>query len=101
MPRSLFQFSEWKVLSVTQLERGDIIFVNKIGRTNFVSHVALAVSNNEIIHCSREFNSVQILTIYDFFAVYEQGCTLREALRYIDPRDKILREKNNGSFIEY
>ncbi len=101
MPRSLFQFSDWKLLSVTQLKRGDIVFVNKIGKKNLVSHVALAMSDEEIVHCSREFGSVQILTTNIFFEIYEQGCTCREALRYIDTMDKKLREKNNGRFIEY
>ena len=101
MPRNLFFSSNWKALKINIEDAlcGDILFVKNKERIKLLSHAALILGNNQFFHCSPILNTAAIQSKDDFFSFYEQKLNLIKMLHYIDPRNKEMREKNQGIFI--
>ncbi len=101
MPRQLVTFSQWKILKIDMNDAkcGDILFVRNKKNEKLLSHIAVVIEVNKIFHCCPTFGTAVIQSRDDFFALYEQKLNFKQMLRYIDPRNKKLREDQKGSFI--
>jgi hypothetical protein len=99
MPRRLFALSEWRVLwiSIDNVRSGDLIFVKNREKPKLLSHAALFLNVDRIFHCYARGGAV-IQKSEDFFSLYSQELNFKEMMRYIDIRNKELREKQ-GTFI--
>lgn len=102
MPRQLSSFGEWKVLKTQVHEAlcGDLIFVKKRNMSQLISHVGMVTEENQIFHCSKEAQTAVIESWEAFFSQYEQQLDFVEMVRYIDPRNKALREEHKGKYIK-
>ncbi|MES2273922.1 MAG: NlpC/P60 family protein, partial [Chlamydiota bacterium] len=84
MPKTLYRWG-WSILRVkkTCLKAGDLIFVGTNKRQ--ISHVAIALSSEQIYHSSQKKNGC-IEKIETLFREYLQPKTISELLAYTDER---------------
>lgn len=101
MPRWLFFLSEWKVvkIDIKDAKCGDILFVKNKRNEKWLSHIALVIEVDRIFHCSPVFGTAVIQSNDEFFSLYEQKLNFKDMIRYIDPRNKALRESHKERFI--
>lgn len=101
MPRQLISFSEWRLLkiNINDSKCGDVLFVRNKEKAKLLSHVAIILDVDRIFHCCPRFGTAVIQTTEDFFALYEQKLNFKQMVRYIDPRNKKLREDQKGVFV--
>jgi len=102
MPRALFSSSKWRLLSVPkdELKCGDLIFLTTQAKAKLLGHIVFALGNGRVFHCNFRRGTAHTESIDECLTSYEQRLSARESLRYIDPRDKKLRDKNKGKFIQ-
>jgi hypothetical protein len=101
MPRQLLSFSEWRPLKIDTRDArcGDILFVRNKEREKLLSHAALIIEIDKIFHCCPKSGTAIIQSKDEFFSLYEQRLGFKQMVRYIDPRNKQLREDHKGMFI--
>jgi len=102
MPRRLLSFGEWSAHKVAwkDVKCGDLLFVKNKERPKLIAHIALVLNSNQIFHCCSALGAV-IESKEQFFSVYEQKLPFEKMPLYIDPRNKPLREKHQGLFIDF
>ena len=85
MPRSLAG-KGWNVLAIKsgELRTGDLIFLGDQERS--VSHVALALSEEEVFHSSWQKDGGAIEKLTDIFMNYHPLQDADSLLSYVDPR---------------
>ncbi len=86
MPRSLAKGSDWKVYEIdqTELEPGDLIFLQHKRSCRTVTHIAVALSLTKLFHCSYKKGGA-IETLDELFASYTQPA-IEDMLSYTDHR---------------
>jgi cell wall-associated NlpC family hydrolase len=101
MPRRLLSYSEWRVLKVEikNVQCGDLLFVRNKKNEKLLSHIALVFELDKIFHCCPSFGTAVIQSKDEFFTLYEQKLNFKKMIRYIDPRNRELREDQRGIFI--
>lgn len=102
MPRELLKKAACHPIRVksSQIKCGDIIFCRSKTRPKLVSHVAVALDVDKIFHCNFDLGTAVVQSQEDFFSRYMQELNFRQMARYIDPRNKPLREQYKGIFID-
>lgn len=100
MPRRLLSYSEWRLLKIDakDMQCGDLLFVKKKKNVKLLSHVALVVASDRIFHCCQSLGTAVVQSTEDFFCLYEQQLNFRKMVRYVDPRNKKLREEQKSGF---
>lgn len=100
MPRAISSCKDWTLLEVPpdNLKPGDLLFVKNVGKKRLISHIAMVISEKFIFHCSNDLGAV-IQSTSEFFSLYEQQLTSSEIVRYIDFRDKELRDLYGNSHL--
>ncbi len=101
MPRQLLTLSDWRPLKIAIRDArcGDILFVKNRENPKLVSHAAIMIDVDRIFHCCPSRGTAVIQQADDFFSLYEQKLNFKKMVRYIDPRNKELREKQGGLYI--
>lgn len=101
MPRQLLSSNSWKPLKIdiNQAQCGDLLFVKSTQYTKQLSHVAMFITADKIFHCNLASGTAVIQSPEQFFHFYEQKLNFIHMIRYIDPRNKKLREDHQGGFI--
>jgi hypothetical protein len=99
LPRSLLDSRKWTPLFVDQKEilPGDLLFVKNIMRPRLVEHAVLSLGGDQYFHC-RKLEGARIESLDELYTQFEQKLTT-DIFRYIDPRNKRLRDEHKGYFI--
>jgi len=102
MPRQFMRYGSWRLLSIDSSDAkcGDLIFVKSKTFKRLITHVALFVDNARLFHCTPVYGTAVIESSAGFFSRYEQNLSAAKALRYIDLRNRSLRDEYGGSFIK-
>ncbi len=90
MPRYLSKERRWQVLQIfpDELKPGDLLFLKHRKSSRLVTHVAMALSTEEIFHCSPKKKGASIEKIDEVFTRYVQPSDINAILSYVDPRTK-------------
>lgn len=99
MPRQLFSLDQWEFCEIDpkEVRCGDVVFAKRIREEKLIAHAALLLGDNEVFHCKRDGGPV-VETFEQFRSLFEQKLTF-DQLRYIDPRNREMREKYKDKFI--
>ena len=102
MPRQLTAYGEWRPLSIPREEArcGDLLFVKNKEKPKLISHVALFLDANSVFHCNASDRTAVIQDYEEFSNHYEQALSFRQAVYYIDPRNKCQRLQEQGDLIK-
>lgn len=101
MPRRMLSYSEWRAvkIDIKDARCGDLLFVKNKEREKLVSHVAMVIEVDKIFHCCVKAGTAIVQSEAEFFSLYEQRLDFREMVRYIDPRNRELRDLHQGVFM--
>jgi hypothetical protein len=101
MPRQLLALSAWRALQIDikEVKCGDLLFTKNKANRKRLSHLALFIEVDQIFHCCLSLKTAGIQSADAFFSSYAQELNFKQMVRYIDPRNKELREKYKGIFI--
>ena len=101
MPRQLVSCGNWRCIEIPieDIQCGDLLFTKNKSAPKLLSHVALAIKTNQIFHCCPSIGTAIIQSEEEFFSLYEQRLNFEQMIRYIDPRNKVLRSMHKGIFI--
>ncbi len=101
VPRQLVSSSEWRPIKIDlkDVRCGDLLFAKNRANKKLLSHLALVIDVDRIFHCSPSWGTACIQSPDQFFSSYEQKLDFQKMVRYIDPRNKELREKHAGIYI--
>ncbi len=99
MPRRLLTLDQWEFCEIDPKEAccGDLVFAKRIREEKLIAHVALLLGPDEVFHCKRDGGPI-VESFEKFCSLFEQKLTL-DQLRYIDPRNREMREKYKDKFI--
>jgi cell wall-associated NlpC family hydrolase len=91
MPRSLVNRKKWSIQQITasELQPGDLLFLRNTHAKRLITHVAVALSPDEVFHSSRGAKGGRIEKIADIFSKYAQPKNSQELLTYVDPRTEL------------
>jgi len=81
-----------KVISIQELESGDVIFATSSKRAAFITHTAIYVKgigglDSGFLHVSQTRGHAEVIHPHNFLRHYSQILTAEFELRHIDPRD--------------
>ncbi|MBX3720001.1 MAG: C40 family peptidase [Parachlamydiales bacterium] len=102
MPRRLLSYGEWRAMKIDLKDArcGDLLFVKNRGREKLVSHVAMVLETDRIFHCCLAAGTAVVQSETEFFSLYEQRLDFVKMIRYIDPRNRELRDLHQGVFMQ-
>ncbi|MBS0653074.1 MAG: C40 family peptidase [Verrucomicrobia bacterium] len=102
MPRRLLSYSEWRAvkIDIKDAKCGDLLFVKSREREKLVSHVAMVIETDKIFHCCLNAGTAIVQSEEEFFSLYEQRLDFVKMIRYIDPRNRELRDLHQGIFMQ-
>jgi cell wall-associated NlpC family hydrolase len=102
MPRRLLSYGEWRAIKIDLKDArcGDLLFVKYRGREKLVSHVAMVLETDKIFHCCLAAGTAVVQSEEEFFSLYEQRLNFVKMIRYIDPRNRELRDLHQGIFMQ-
>lgn len=98
MPRLLIS-TQWSfhLVDASEFKMGDLIFLKRKAEPKLIAHAALALGPDRIFHCKRDQGAV-IESVSAVFEIFEQKIK-HSQLKYIDPRNKELREANGDKYL--
>ena len=86
-------------IAMDDVRCGDVLFVRNKQNIKLLSHIALVIEVDKIFHCCPQFGTAVVQSQQEFFSLYEQALNFQKMVRYIDPRNRALRDEHKEVFI--
>jgi hypothetical protein len=102
MPSNLNKTPGWKLIKVSsdQLEYGDIIFLKGKTKTDrFVTHIAIAMSVDQIFHSSRDTKGGCIESLKSLFSKYQIHSRTTPLMENVDSRSNFMSASFVSTFL--